>query len=75
MKKYFWFHNATIEGCEFFSSEDPSVPETATYGPFNSFSEAKEDALDYYRTDLKTARENIRRVKATRRNRPWARGE
>lgn len=66
MRKYFWFHNASWDGCEFFSSDDQALPVNASYGPFASFGEAKKDAIKYYRADIDLCRERIRELNGRR---------
>lgn len=65
--KYHWFHNASGDGCEFFSTPiNAQMPNEATYGPFESFAKAKKDAVEYYRADLNEARRRIAEVRSRR---------
>ncbi len=69
MKKLFWFHNASTDGCDFFSTEEGAVmPAEALYGPFKTFADAKRDALGYFRCDIRLAKERMEGIRAKRKN-------
>lgn len=60
MRRFDWYHNATIDGCDFFTTDrNGDAPQGALYGPFESYSAAKKDAIAYYQADIDRARESI----------------
>lgn len=51
-----WWHISGIDGSEIVQSEDLPYRDVAWFGPFNTFSECKRDAIDYHMADVRTAR-------------------
>lgn len=64
MLKRGWYHSASLDGFMgiMYFNELPEYDSHFSFGPFKTFGEAKRDAIDYYRTDITTAREHIRQV-------------
>jgi hypothetical protein len=63
-----WYYAATVHdfGGFVFVLEGAKRPEEADWGPFDTFSEAKRDALAYFRTDITYARLAIQEIKQTK---------
>jgi len=66
VKKWFWSGTtATFIGIFLIDENEPRdhCPDHNEWGPFNSFSEAKQDALEYFRVDIFEARRCIAEIK------------
>lgn len=52
-----WYHDSDLESStvQSFGKEGPPTNDMCNWaGPFNTFTEARKDAIDYHRTDLWT---------------------
>lgn len=64
-----WYHSSTTASFgEIFYLEDQGNPEghdrtRSVWGPFDSFTEAKKDAIEYFRTDVLAAQEAIAAIR------------
>lgn len=67
MKKYYHFSNFEGTCFQFIDEKEISSydSEVNAYGPFNTFTECKKDALEYHRTTKKTAQMAINEIKNT----------
>ena len=62
--KFHWWHDANMDGCYFYrTSFGAKMPGDANYGPFDSFSAAKQDAIEFYRADVRIAQERMHRIR------------
>lgn len=60
-----WYYVASVGhfGGFFFENEIPSQIEQQSWGPFKTLSEAKKDAIDYFKTDIVTAKLAIESIR------------
>ena len=64
-----WYHDSEFEMTHEIKlfKESPDVePQNNWHGPFKTFGKCKRDAISYHQTDIETAREAIRDIKAMR---------
>ena len=65
-----YWHTSNMEGSEIVESVSGLIPESymdhSLYGPFDTYREAKRDALDYHRVNLETAKRAMYNLRAMR---------
>lgn len=59
-----WYHSASVgmAGEIWFYDGEGNAPDG--WGPFQTWSEAKKDAIDYHRTDIRLARAAIQKIRS-----------